>query len=259
MIGQGTYASLHRIMEEMNQDFKFLSGDVDWQDLLTWMGKFIGLIGAPKMYHDKTTGEHPMTPHIAVTEHNGSLPMDFVSLKAGGVRDAVSHEVYQPGSDAFTQSYGKAARTTNETDVTLKVEQPIAFTGLKTYRLNDYNIQISEATATIEIAYTAFKIDDNGFPMIPDNERIIEGCKWFIAEKVAFNLWGSGLMLDKVFKEIQTNRDFYVGSAQSAALVMTPNEMETFTKAWVRLNPVKHMYEHAWRFAGVREDLNIGS
>jgi len=259
MIGQGTYTSIYRIMEEMNQDFKFLSGDIDWQDLLTWMGKFIGLIGAPKLYCDKTTGEHPMTPHIACTEHLGSLPMDFVSLLPGGVRDAVTHEVYQPGTDAFTESYSKAARTASQSEVTQKVEQPVYYGGLKTYRINDYNITISESDATIEIAYKAFKIDDNGYPMLPDNERVVEGCKWFIAEKVAFNLWGAKILDDKVWDEIKTMRDWYVGSAQSAAIQMTPDEMETFSRAWVRLNPVKHMFEHSWRFAGVREDLNIGT
>lgn len=259
MIGQGTYVSIHRIMEEMNQDFKFLSGDIDWQDLLTWMGKFIGLIGAPKLYHDKTTGEHPLTPHITIVDHQGPLPMDFVSLLPGGVRDSVTHEVYQPGTDAFTQSYDKAERTTGETVVTQKVEQQISYIDLKSYRINDYNITISNNEATIEIAYKAFKIDDNGYPMLPGNERIIEGCKWFIAEKVAFNLWGAKILDDKVWNEIKTMRDFYVGSAQSAALIQTPDEMETFSKAWVRLNPVLSHHQHSWRFAGVREDLNIGT
>jgi len=259
MIGQGSYTSLHSIMEEMNQDFKFLSGDIDWQDLLTWMGKFVGLIGAPKLYHDKTTGEHPLTPHITVADHHGALPVDFVSLLDGGVRDSVTHEVYQPATDAFVQSYGKAERTASETEVTQKVEKQISYSDLKSYRINDYNITLSDDEATIEIAYKAFKIDDNGYPMLPDNDRIIEGCKWFIAEKVAFNLWGSGLMLDKVWNEIQTKREWYVGSAASAAITMTPDEMETFSKAWVRLNPIVTNHQHSWRFAGVREDLNIGT
>jgi hypothetical protein len=259
MIGQGTYASLDRILEEMNMDFKFLSADVDWQDLLIWIGKYIGLLGAPKLYHDKTTGEHPLTPHVAITEHKGTLPSDFIKMLPGGVRDADTQEVYQYASDSFQKSYGKAVRTETETSANLKVRDQITYHGLKTYSLNDFSIFVSEEDPVMELAYSAIKIDDNGFPMIPDNERIIEGCKWFIADKAAFNLWGAKLLDDKVYREIQQQRDFYMASAGTAAITMTPDEMETFQKAWVRLNPVLHKHQYSFRFIGVQEDLNIGS
>ena len=259
MIGKGNYASLHRIMEEMNTDFKYLSGDVDWQDLLIWVGKYVSFIGAPNMYIDKTTGEHPLTPHIEITEHQGDLPVDFVSVLPGGVRDSTTHEVYLYGSDSFQKSYSKSARTVNETDTSLKVEKPISYVDLKTYMINDFKIHVSEEDPVIEMAYTAFKIDDKGFPMIPDNDRIIEGCKWFIANKVGHNLWGAKLLDDKTFDYIQIQEAFWMKSASNAARTMTPDEMETFTRAWVRLLPVVHMHNYSFRFAGVREDLNIGS
>jgi hypothetical protein len=259
MIGQGTYASLNRILEEMNMDFKFLSAEVDWTDLLVWIGKFIGLIGAPKLYHEKTTGEHPLTPHITIVENKGTLPLDFVYMLAGGVRDADTHVVYQYATDSFMQSYGKAARTQNETVENLKVRDQVSYIDLKTYSLNNFSIFTSDINPTLELAYKAFMIDENGYPMIPNNERIIEGCKWFIAEKVAFNLWGAGLMLDKVYQMIKTDADFAMASAGTAAITMTPDEMESFTKAWVRLNPILHNHAHSFRFSGVREDLNIGS
>jgi len=258
MIGQG-YIALERILDEINMDFKFLSAEVDWQDLLVWMGKFVGLIGAPKLYLDKTTGVHPLTPHITVTDHKGDLPTDFVNILPGGVRDAITHEVYVHGTDSFMDSYHKSQLTQNETDETLAVEQPVTYVDSKTYTINDYKITTSEDEATLELAYKAFITDDRGFPMIPDNERILEGCKYFIAEKVAFNMWGAKQLDDKVYQKIEQHRDFYVGSAQAKAVQMTPEEMESFTRAWVRLNPVLHHHQYSFRFTGVREDLNIGS
>ena len=259
MIGQGTYASLERILEEMNTDFKFLSAEVDWQDLLIWIGKYIGLIGAPKMYHEKTTGENPLTPHVTISQYSGSLPSDFVKMLPGGVRDADTNKVYQYATDSFNQSYGKAARTQTETADNLKVRNQVKYLDLKTYSLNNFMIFISDEDPIIELAYMAFMIDEKGFPMIPDNERIIEGCKWFIAQKAAFNLWGAKLLDDKVYNEIMTQGEFHIASAGTAAITMTPDEMESFQKAWVRLNPIMHKHEHSFRFTGIREDLNIGT
>ena len=95
--------------------------------------------------------------------------------------------------------------------------------------------------------------------MIPDNERLLEGVKWFIAEKGAFNMWGAKLLDDKVLEKIEQNRDFYMAASQSVAVQMSPEEMEVFTRAWVRLNPVLPQHASSFRFMGVREDLNIGS
>ena len=259
MIGQGKYVSFERILDEINMDFKFLSAEVDWQDLLVWMGKYVGLIGAPKLYVNKTTGVHPNTPHISVTDHKGDLPSDFVEILPGGVRDAETHEVYQHGTDTFMNAYEKYELTKTETDTTLAVNKPVTYLDLKSYIINDFVITISEDEATLELAYRAFKTDDRGYPMLPENERIIEGCKWFIAQKVAFNMWGAGLMTDKVYEKIDQDSSWWIASAQNRAVQMSPEEMETFTKSWVRLNPAINQHQYSFRFMGIREDLNIGS
>lgn len=259
MIGEDKFVSLFRIMEEMNMDFKFLSAEIDWQDLLVWTSKYIGLVGSPKMYVTKTTGEHPLTPHIVVSQHRGELPVDFITELPGGVRDASSHDVYLKASDSFYESYSKSVRTQNQSDESLKVEQPYEYADHMTYAINDYYLILSDEEANIELAYKAIRIDEKGYPMIPDNERIIEGLKWFIAEKVAFNMWGASLMSKDVFQEIKQNRDWYFASAQSASVQMSPDEMETFSRAWVRLNPAVHQHAFSFRFMGLREDLNIGT
>jgi hypothetical protein len=259
MIGKGTYASLNRVLEEMERDFKFLSIDVDWNDIIEWIGKFVGIIGAPSLYIDKVTGEHPLTPHITVDDYKGELPSDFVSILPGGVRDATTHEVYIVGKDSFVRSGEKYAKTSGETDETLRVESPKNFVDHKTYSIREGMIFSSQDECTLELAYTAFKTDDNGFPMIPDNERIIEGCKWFIAEKLAFNMWAMGRLTDKVWNEIQQKREWYMGAASQASVIMSPEDMEAFTRAWVRLNPVLHQHMYSFRYTGLREDLNIGT
>ena len=54
-------------------------------------------------------------------------------------------------------------------DLTYKVQGNIIFTSIK--------------NGTIEIAYNSFKVDSEGYPMIPDNSSFIEALELYIKKQ----------------------------------------------------------------------------
>ncbi len=97
------YVSLEPIIEEvyMNEGY---AHELDWSDALTWTGNALGLMGAPSLLIEKITGNSIITPNITIVDYRGPIPMDFVEIFPGGVRDAESKQVYDEATDSFFQA-----------------------------------------------------------------------------------------------------------------------------------------------------------
>lgn len=239
------YVSLNSILEEVYKEEDY-AHQLDWQDAVDWAGKALEKINAPGLYIEKVTGSSLLTPHITITDHRGELPIDFVSIMPAGIRDSSSKEIYYHSSDSFRSLPG-----IQDTD-------PYHLTGKKTYILKDNYIETSEDSATLEMAYRAFKVDDNGFPMIPDVERVREAVRTFITYKIDHRLWRKGKIPDKVYSKSEQEWLWYIGSAKNALRIMSPERREIWTRHWTRLLPVLTSHDYSYAYLGNREDLNIG-
>src|SRR3972149_6906264 len=98
-------------------------------------------------------------------------------------------------------------------------------------------IDISNETATLEIAYTAFKIDDAGFPMIPDIERVKECVRSYLTYRIDHKLWRQNKISRDVYEDSKTEHLWYIGSAQNALRIMTPERRGIWTKYWTQVLP----------------------
>lgn len=240
------YVSLEPIIESVYRNEGY-AHELDWGDCVSWAGEALGLMGAPSLYIEKITGNSVITPHITIGEYRGSLPVDFVEVLPGGVRDSSSKEVYEEATDAFF----KAPHTTTEA--------PHNKTGRKVFQIKDTYIYTEDATGSIEMAYKAFKIDDRGFPMIPDLERVQQSIRTYITFRVDHRLWRKNQLERSVYEESKQEKDWYMGSAQNALKIMSPERREIFTRYWTRMIQTVSAHDYSFAYLGNREDLNIGS
>jgi hypothetical protein len=240
------YVSVEAVIEEVYMTEGYAQ-ELDWGDAIAWTGKALGLLGAPALYVDKVTGNSLLTPNVTIADYRGLLPIDFVELLSGGVRDSTSKMVYEEATDAFF----KAPNITTET--------PKHKTGRYVYQIKDGYIYTEEKTATLELAYKAFKIDDKGFPMIPDIERVKECIRSFITFRTDHRLWRRNELSDKIYAESVVEKDWYMGSAQNVLKIMSPERREIWTRHWTRLMPVLTSHDYSNAYLGNREDLQLGS
>jgi hypothetical protein len=240
------YVSLTHVLEEVYQNEGY-AHELDWGDAVSWAGKALGLIHAPALYLEKITGNSLLTPNISIVDYRGVLPIDFVEVLPAGVRDYDSKEVYDHATDSFHRA------------PIVSGQSPENHTGRLTYIIKDNYIEISEITAIIELAYRAFKVDDDGFPMIPDVERVIEAVRSFITFRMDHKLWRLNKLDRTVYEESKTEWLWYVASAQNAMRIMKPDRREVWTRHWTRLLPVLTSHDYSYAYLGNREDLNLGS
>lgn len=239
------YISISRVLESVYQDEGY-AHELDWNDAINWTGRALRLIAAPAVYIEKTTGNSLLTPDVTVTDYRGSLPIDFVDLLPGGVRDADTDQVYDHNTDSF--------RTRQQ----IVVEEPVHNTGRLSYSLKESYIDINKQTATLHLAYKAFMIDDDGFPMVPDNQRVEEAIRAFITERTDHRLWRQNRISEAVYRDSEREWLWYIGSAQNALRITSPDRRNTWTRHWTRLLPVIGQFDYSNAFLGNNEDLNIG-
>jgi len=257
MSWNGNFVSLDRILEKVYQDEGY-DHEVDWGDALEWTGEALGLIGAPAVYIDKITGTHPMTPNVVVDQHKGELPIDFVNLLPGGCRNVSTTEVYRYATDTFNAAPGTP--TYNSTTGLKENTRAIhTVNNDKTYSLKGGYIFVNDESVTLELAYKAFMIDDRGFPMIPENDRVIKCIQSCITYHTDHRLWRKNKISKEVYDHSEREYLWYIGSAGNALRKPHPDKTESWTKQWVRLNPVLNSHLSSYKFVGNQEDLNIGA
>jgi hypothetical protein len=85
------------------------------------------------------------------------------------------------------------------------------------YRINNNFIFTNFKTGKVFISYKALIFDEDGYPMIPDDQRYIEAIKSFIIYKIDRLLWRKNVITENVFRDSEREWLWYVGSASNSS------------------------------------------
>lgn len=115
----------------------------------------------------------------------------------------------------------------------------------------DY-INTSLRDGKLTVLYDRIPLDQEGFPIIPDNEQYKEALYWYCRAKMI----GSGYP-DKVFKEEVCMERFELAAARAIGQIKYPSidKMETMFRTNTRLIMPENYYEDFFENTG-KEDLN---
>lgn len=240
------YTSIDRVIEMIYRDYKFITS-VNISDVLEWVGNIYSFLAVPGMFRKKITGVELLTPNITITQYRGTLPVDFRKVLKGGVRDYDSKEVYRNSLGTFTKFQHD-----------LNADSYNANTN-KLYNISGGYIFVEDEECTLEMAYEAFPIDERGFPLIPDEQKVLEYCKEYIAEKITFNLYAAGKVTRDIWDIVEKRRLWRAGGAHTKLIMPDTDTMESWTWARLRLMPRVMDHETSFAYFGSREDLNIGT
>lgn len=123
------------------------------------------------------------------------------------------------------------------------------------YYVEADKIKTSFSTGKVCLSYTAFPIDDECFPLVPDDISFKEAMFWYIYKKMLLgNMAPSQNGIGYEFAEMQWK--YYCTQARNAANFPDIDGYESFMDQWVRLIP--NINRHAEGFAGLnqRESLS---
>lgn len=269
----GKYVSCQEVIRQAYRDKKY-SYELPWQDAVEWSVEAVRLIGAPLAFQ-------PRQALIKIENYRGMLPCDVESITQaagsyGGCRPfpmTTSTNSFQPvftcaDAQINIELLGEANLTANNTvpigqDIsgnpvytfqngnmsmpeTITDTSNIAYRNDATYSLNDNYVFTNFQTGYVFLAYRAFPVDKDGFPLIPDDQRFIEGVKAFICTKIDYILWRSGELEKVHFDYSEKEWLWYVGSAGNSARMPNYDGMQAIMNQ-IKLIPNKYAHDQFFR------------
>lgn len=194
--------------------------DVSFERAINHTINFMRILGCPRMFEEKTA-------LVDIENWRGLIPCDFndiIQVRTHSSCDRKNYGVFRHTTNSFHMSENKQ----DSYDLTYKIQGNVIFTSIK--------------EGTIEIAYNAFAVDSDGYPLIPDNSSFISALELYIKKKQFNVLFDTGKISQAVYNQVCQDYAWAVGQAQSDLIRPTIDQMQSITNSFNTL--VQRVSEH---------------
>lgn len=216
-----------------------LMQDIPFETVIDYAVDFIRLVGTPPSFVDKTA-------IIDIHNYRGELPCDFYEMIQVRLAYDEKHRVenHAPTFRYTTDSFHMSPNKPHVTDLTYKLQGNCIFTA-----------PLEEGQ--IEIAYKAMPIDDEGYPMIPDNSAFSRALEMYIKKQWFTIQYDMGKISQAVMAKTDQDYAWAVGQAQTDLIRPTIDQMESISNMWNTLVPRAHEHRKGFVHEGSREHIKI--
>ena len=112
-----------------------------------------------------------------------------------------------------------------------------------TYTVNNNYIFTSFKEGKVAMAYKAVPTDENGLPMVPDNQSVINYVTWYIGNKIAFQLFMTDKYTQNKYEEFKGYLSLYYQKAKNEGkMPKSLDEWEAYKNQ--RLRSIPKLFEH---------------
>lgn len=227
------YISLRQVLDDI-LDHPMLK-DVSFERAVNYTVHFMRIVGCPRMFEERTA-------LVEIENYRGLLPCDFndiIQVRTHSSCDRKNYGVFRHTTDSFHMSDNKQ----DSFDLTYKIQGNIIFTSIK--------------EGMIEIAYNAFAVDSDGYPLIPDNSSFIRALELYIKKQHFTVLFDTGKINNAILNQTLQDYAFAVGQAQSDLVRPTIDQMESLTNSLNTL--ITRVSEHRSGFVnnGTQEKIRL--
>jgi hypothetical protein len=210
------YISIRQILDDLLAD-DMMKG-LSLERAVNYAVEFIRVVGMPPIFETKVET-------IPIEEYRGVLPCDFYEII----------QVKDPKGFAYISSESSFLEHSKHTPPTYYIKGNIIFTSLK--------------KGEVKVAYRAIKVDEDGFPLIPDNGIFARALELYIQKRYFTILFNNSKLPLNVLQNTQQEYAFYVGQAQADLVRPNLDQMESIKNMWNTLIP--KIYKHADGFKSV--------
>lgn len=209
--------------------------DISLERAVNYTVHFMRILGSPRIFEETTA-------LVEIDNYRGLLPCNFndiIQVRTYSNCDRKNYGVFRHTTDSFHMSENKQ----DSFDLTYKVQGNIIFTSIK--------------EGVIEIAYNAFAVDSDGYPLIPDNSTFINALESYIKKKHFTILFDTGKISSQVYNQACQDYAWAVAQAQSDLIRPTVDQMEALTNSINTLIPRVSEHKSGFINNGSREKIRL--
>lgn len=224
------YTNIRLIMDKLTRHP--LLKDIPFETVIDYTVDFIRIVGTPKSFLEKTQ-------EIDIKEYRGALPCDYYDINQVRIIDKDKRMgAFRYSTDSFHMSNTKPKH------------------GGLTYKIQGNCIITSIPEGKIEIAYKAMPLDDEGYPLIPDNGSYSRALELYIKLQYFTDFFDEGKISSQVLANTQQQYAWAVGQAQTDLIRPTIDQMEAISNMWNKLLPdITKDHEHGYLHEGTKEHI----
>lgn len=152
---------------------------------------------------------------ISIKNYRGELPCNIYQIE--GVKDKVTGLPYIESTNVFHEEQEEQSEVIHS----YSIKRNYIFTNVK--------------KTEIIVAYKSFMLDDEGFPLIPNDISFREALRYHLLFRIGEKLNLLDRFSDRKLEKIEQNRNWYIGQAQSKAKTPDPEKMAHISNQMSRL------------------------
>jgi len=232
------YVSIKTIINTVYRTLQSNS-EINEVDAIEWGFEALSMIGAYSQYNETTKC-------LDLVNGKARLPLGFYKLS--DIR--YKHKAVYWATNSNSNNY--------QCD---ECQIPICKDGIcdYTFYVNDSYLitNITDTDASICIVYLSLQVDDEGYPMVPDDIYYSKALSSYIIHMLDYSEWRKGKITDKVYQKSEQDWLFYVNSARGAANMPNTAQLENLKNIMTRLMPLRNEYAKGFMNNSKSEKLNI--
>ena len=222
MVAEVQYTSIRRVLDDL-LDHPMLT-DLTLERVVRYTLKFIAKNGFPKLYQDKQVT-------LDIDDYRALLPCDLIKINQ--VKDCRYNICLRSMTDTFMPDKMMAD------ELSFKTQNRVIYTSFK--------------KGQIEVSYKAIPIDEDGFPLLIDNEVYLSALEAFIKKEIFIVKFDQGKISDKVLQYAKQEYAFLAGQLRSEFTIPSVSEMQSITNAYNHLIPRMTEFYNGFKTLGSME------
>ena len=253
MVTNIQYTNIRRVLDDIT-DHPLLR-DVTLEQVIRHTIRFIALHGYPQLYQDKIS-------IVDIKDFRGLLPCDLVSIVQ--VWDTVANVCLRAMTDTFTPGLRPKPDMRNQPKDLLNNMKPPVDTCVPpiqeykeepSFKTQGRIIFTSFPEGRVEVSYKAIPVDEDGFPLLIDNETYLNALEAYIKVKVFTVKFDTGKLQAGILSNAQTEYAWASHLLQSEMTTPSMSEMESMTRYLNTLIKPVRQFDNGFKDLGNREYL----
>ena len=241
MVKEIRYTNIRRVLDNLH-DHPMLA-DVTLEQVVRHTVRFIGIHGYSKLYQDKEAD-------VDIHEFRGLLPCDLISITQ--VKDDCSSICLRSMTDTFTPGLVPPSPSTPHPHMPY-IPPKAHGHGEPTFKTQGRVIFTSFPEGKVRIAYKAIPVDDDGFPLLIDNENYLACLEAYIKKQVFTVKFDQGKIAAGILDNAKQEYAFLAGQLQSEFTIPSYSEMQSITNYVTSILPSMRSFDQGFRHLGDRE------
>lgn len=245
MVKEIQYTNIRRVLDNLT-DHPLLR-DLTLEQVVRYTIRFIGLHGYAKLYQEKEAV-------VDIEKYRGVLPCELISIEQ--VKDLSTGICLRASTDSFTKGMldfpddlKKPVHALN-TPYIPPIHKSVHELAFKTQgRL----IYVSFPEGQIQIAYKAIPVDEDGYPLLIDNENYLAALEAYIKKQLFTIKFDTGKLSAGILENAQ--KEYYLLAAELNGEFTMPSvsEMEAISRAITHMIPRMREFDNGFETLGDRE------